>query len=938
MIAKMIQPLRPRWRTRPLVLLWATLLVLGLSIAATTVLLVLQLRANTLRQADRELRSFALILSDQAERSFEAVDIVQSGLFADLGSEGIRTPDDLRAHIAGIDVHNRLNGQGALLPQLDLIAVVDADGQFLNISHVWPPPKVNVADHKYFRELKSNPHQDVAISEPLVNRVTHTWAVVIAHGIRSPDGDFLGITFAGVLMSYFEKLYEGVVDRADMSVALLRNDGLLLAHYPHLEKGMAKPYPEGKVAGELARSIGSNGDETPAPSRIDGQDRLIAAHFLPAYPFMIAVSTSVESVLAPWHKQSYYLLGAAIQLELVLLGLGILLSRQMRNQSMLTEARAARAEAEAAKRGAEAEVALGHERERADREMRVQHVRLGAALGNMSQALCMFDATDRLVVANRRVAEMFGLAETDVQSGSTAAELRELLETRSTLAPTDVATIGDSILRPQADDIRSASVRELTDGRSLAVNFAPVEDDGWLVTLEDITERRMVEARIKHMAHHDALTGLPNRVLFHDRLSQAVARARRGESSAVLFLDLDHFKAVNDTLGHPVGDILLREVTQRLIKEVRETDTVARLGGDEFAIVQTKVNKPEGTATLATRIIDVISAPYQIDGHEVTIGTSIGIAVAPEDSTDPDQLLKNADMALYQAKAAGRGSYRHFEAEMDTRLRARRKLETDLRKAVADGELQVFYQPLLNLRTLAVCGFEALVRWFHPERGFIPPSEFVPVAEEIGLIIELGDHVLRRACRDAVGWPDGLKVAVNLSPIQLARRAVVANIADALRDSGLDPSRLELEITETAMIADTEGVLATLHQIRDQGVRIAMDDFGTGYSSLSYLLRFPFDKVKIDRSFIDGVGEGGHADVIVSAVIKLCTALGMTITAEGVETVQQLGYVASRQCTEAQGYLFSMPRPVGDVADMIRESEQQAGAALSITVAGLAAP
>jgi diguanylate cyclase (GGDEF)-like protein len=413
-----------------------------------------------------------------------------------------------------------------------------------------------------------------------------------------------------------------------------------------------------------------------------------------------------------------------------------------------------------------------------------------------------------------------------------------------------------------------------------------------------------------------------------------VARSHRGESSAIMFLDLDHFKAVNDTLGHPVGDALLREVTRRLTKEVREIDTVARLGGDEFAVVQAKLNKPDGTATLAQRIIDVVSAPYMLDGQEVTIGTSIGIACAPEDGTDPDQLLKNADMALYQAKAAGRGVFRHFEAEMDIRMRARRKLETDLRKALADGELRVFYQPLVNLKTLRVCGFEALVRWFHPTRGLIPPTEFVAVAEEIGLIMELGDWVLRQACRDAVTWPGRLKVAVNLSPIQLGRSLVVADISDALHESGLSPDRLELEITETAMLEDTGAVLVTLHQIRDLGVRIAMDDFGTGYSSLSYLLRFPFNKVKIDRSFIEGVGQGGDSDVIVAAVINLCIALGMTITAEGVATVQQLTYIARRHCTEAQGYLFSKPRPAADVPDMIRHSEQQSSAALEATLAG----
>jgi diguanylate cyclase (GGDEF)-like protein len=453
------------------------------------------------------------------------------------------------------------------------------------------------------------------------------------------------------------------------------------------------------------------------------------------------------------------------------------------------------------------------------------------------------------------------------------------------------------------------------------MNFAPMEDGGWLATLEDISARRSIEAKIAHMAHHDALTGLPNRVRFHEKLSEAVARSKRGEPCAVMFIDLDHFKAVNDTLGHPVGDALLREVTARLVRQVRETDTVARLGGDEFAIVQANVDRPEWTNLLAQRIIDVVTAPYEIDGHDVRIGTSIGIALAPADGSDPDQLLRNADMALYRAKEAGRGRFRHFESEMDTRLRARRQLELDLRKAIGEGEFKVFYQPLIDLKSRRVCGFEALIRWFHPERGMVSPADFVPVAEETGMIIELGDWTLRQACRDATQWPGTLKVAVNLSPIQLTRRTIVEDVASVLRESGLDPKRLELEITESAMITDTEAVLVLLNQIGDIGVRIALDDFGTGYSSLSYLLRFPFSKLKVDRSFIVGVGDGGDSDAIVAAVITLCHAIGMTITAEGVETMLQLNYIAKRNCTEAQGYLFSKPRPNEDVADMIRQCE-----------------
>jgi len=418
------------------------------------------------------------------------------------------------------------------------------------------------------------------------------------------------------------------------------------------------------------------------------------------------------------------------------------------------------------------------------------------------------------------------------------------------------------------------------------------------------------------MAHHDALTGLPNRVLFHERLAEAVARSRRRELSAVLFLDLDRFKSVNDTLGHPAGDDLLKQVTERLLGQVRETDTVARLGGDEFAIVQTAIRSAEDATVLAGRVIEAISAPYRLGDQQASIGTSIGIAIIPDDAQDADQLLKNADIALYRAKEEGRGRYRYFEPEMNARAQARRTLELDLRKALNDHEFEVFYQPLMNLGTRSVCGFEALVRWRHPDKGLVQPSDFISVAEETGLIVPLGEWVLRQACRDAVTWPNKLKVAVNLSPVQFGHRTLVADINAALAVSGLGPERLELEITETVMLGDTSTILAVLHQLRDLGVRIAMDDFGTGYSSLGYLRRFPINKVKIDRSFVDGIGNGGDCTAIVAAVTTLCTTLGMTTTAEGVETVEQLKQLVSVNCTEVQGYLFSPPRPAGDVAEM----------------------
>ncbi len=435
---------------------------------------------------------------------------------------------------------------------------------------------------------------------------------------------------------------------------------------------------------------------------------------------------------------------------------------------------------------------------------------------------------------------------------------------------------------------------------------------------QQTSERARAEAQISHMVHHDALTGLPNRVRFREEMDRALARARRGEPFAVFCVDLDHFKAVNDTLGHPVGDALLREVAGRLKACLRDTDTVARLGGDEFAILQVGGEQPLGATMLAERIIEFVSQPYDIAGHQVVIGASIGIALAPTDGDDADQLLKNADMALYRSKSDGRGVHRYFEPEMDAKMQTRRSLELDLRRAMVNEEFEIYYQPLVSLVDNGVCGFEALLRWKHPTRGMVSPADFIPLAEEIGVISPIGAWVLKRACQEASSWPSKVKVAVNLSPAQFKSKTLLLDVVAALGASGLPASRLELEITETVMLQDTETTLSTLYQLRDLGVRISMDDFGTGYSSLSYLRKFPFDKIKIDQSFIRDISSEDESVAIIRAVAGLGSSFGMATTAEGVETREQLRRLREEGCTEVQGYLFSPPKPAKEVGSMLR--------------------
>jgi diguanylate cyclase (GGDEF)-like protein len=552
-----------------------------------------------------------------------------------------------------------------------------------------------------------------------------------------------------------------------------------------------------------------------------------------------------------------------------------------------------------------------------EEELRAQNLRFDAALSNMSQALLMFDASARLVISNRRYEEMYGLSPEAVQPGCL---LRDLLQRRlenGTFSDNPDAYVC-TLMSAIAQGKTWSQLVELADGRSISVLNHPMAGGGWVATHEDITERRRAEKQIAHMARHDALTDLPNRVLLHERLAQALCDLPRDRQLAVLYLDLDHFKGVNDTLGHQIGDDLLKMIAARLRDCVGEDDTVARVGGDEFAIIRTGIEQPDDAAALARRICAAVKQPCELNGHAVISDTSIGLALAPGDGTDPTELLKNADMALYRAKADGRGTYRFFEPAMDARMKSRRALELALRVALANGEFELHYQPLISLDDRRITGCEALLRWQHPERGLVPPAEFIPIAEEIGLIVPLGEWVLRQACLDAMQWPSDIKVAVNLSPLQVMNQNLVAVVVGALATAGLPASRLEVEITESVLMQNSETTLATLHRLRELGVKISMDDFGTGYSSLSYLRSFPFDKIKIDRCFISGLASGDDSVAIVMAIAGLARHLGIATTAEGVETRQQFQQVKALGCSEMQGFLFSPPRPIAEVTQLFR--------------------
>jgi diguanylate cyclase (GGDEF)-like protein len=439
-----------------------------------------------------------------------------------------------------------------------------------------------------------------------------------------------------------------------------------------------------------------------------------------------------------------------------------------------------------------------------------------------------------------------------------------------------------------------------------------------LLALIDTTERRLAEARVAFMAQHDGLTGLPNRNMLKQQLDDTLLQNRRaGQKVAVHCLDIDGFKDVNGALGHAVGDKVLRSVAKRLRSSLRDQDSVGRLGADEFIVVQTGVTRPEDAADLARRLIEAVSEPYLIQGQNVVISARTGIAIAPGDGDDAERLLKNANMAVARAKSEAAGRLRFFEPDMDARAQARRRLETDLRAAIEADQLRPYYQPLVDLRTGHITGLESLVRWNSPERGFVSPGEFIPVAEETGLIEPIGGLVLRRACMEAARWPDPVRVAVNLSPLQFKTGNLLAQVMDALSRANLPAKRLELEITEALLMDKGEHVLATLHALRALGVHISMDDFGTGYSSLSYLRSFPFDKIKIDQSFVRGLASNRDAQAIVRAIVNLGKGLGVTTTAEGIETEAELSVLRAEGCDQGQGFLFSKARPNAEIVQLL---------------------
>jgi diguanylate cyclase (GGDEF)-like protein len=859
---------------------WAAIVLLGISAGAVG-WTIWQLRNDAIRAAISDSGNIAAVLAGQLSRSLQSIDSVLREL-EDRGRDADADSDrffDFHNNFDRKTFRKMLVAYRNRLPQVFNIAIADEHGQVVVSTAAWPTPDVNVSDRDYFNDARTRVDGALSASVPIDNRIDGTRTIVFARRLEGPNGDFIGIIYASVNSKYFEDIYVSTQSVHSLIFTLVRQDGTILFRHPDMRDSAGR-----KLSAQPAwlNSITKGVDGFRILGQSDGKVRFVSVRAVPAYPLFVNISVTESQALAGWFRRSATIGLGSTALLLFSLYLLIAIRRQMRHLS-------------------DSEASLTQKSQQLD-----------AALNNMPQGLAMFDRQQRLVVCNRQYTEMYGLPPERTRPGT---PLRAILE--ACAAPGDGAESSSFV----ADHLERAALREsfcavdeAPGGRILSISHQLMDNGGWVAIHQDITSQKRVEAELAHMARYDPLTGLANRAVFLAQTNTALERVRQlGGHFSVLMLDLDQFKAVNDSLGHAAGDALLRTVAGRLRQVMHDVDHVARFGGDEFALLQIveqdRRDHRADTAALADKLLKAVTEPYDLAGRKVFIGVSIGITSAPDDGCDADALIRNADLALYQAKSEGRNRHCFFEASMERRARERRDLEDELRKAIAREDFELHYQTIFDVESGECCGAEALIRWRHQERGLIPPDQFIAIAEESGLIVPLGEWILRRACADAARWPPHLKVAVNLSPVQFKDSNLLDMLRSALREGGLAAARLELEITETVLVEKNEANLAVLQQLKSLGAAVVLDDFGIGYSSMRYLQNFPIDKIKIDRSFIQSMPNHRDSMAIVCAIAGLARNLDIETTAEGVETAEQFALLRGAGCQLAQGYLFSRPVP-----------------------------
>ena len=848
-------------------------------VLAGAVALDVYLRNVLVEVGSSSARNLSASLSDQTDRSLQSALSTVSSVIERLQNDGLTSGGALESAASAKDVRAMLRDRLAADRTLGGLFLVGADGMIGSLDRA---PQVNIADlhgQDHLEALRDAPADAIYVSTPFLSAASGMWQLSLSKRVSASDGAFLGLVNSVVALPSFDNILKKVAVGKHASVSIFRGDGSIIAGFPQREIAVSADIVNNDVITQLIVQK-PDGVERQT-SAVDHAERLFAVVHSLDFPIVSVVAVAMDDVLAGWLSQVEALaLIAALVVLAIVFGAFRLAARVER----LAEAQS---------------------REAIQRQVAVQYTRFNNAMDNIVQGLAMYDRNDCLIACNKRYAEIYKLPNALAGPGVKRAQISTFRGDEG---------FGVALSEPIEDSDGSLlTISRLSDGRIIAQRKKRLADGGWVSTHEDVTVRHRAEEKVKELARSDVLTGLLNRIEFKQRLEERLAEARRRLARyAVLYLDLDHFKGVNETLGHSFGDKLLQEVATRIRAVTREGDVIARLGGDEFAIIQRIAFVPRDVVRLAERLIDSIGKPFAIDGNDIDMSASIGISLAPDDGVDGDEVIRNADMALLHAKTS-RGSYSFFKPAMDEQVRARRSLENDLRSALAEEQFELYFQPVVSVADRQVKSFEALLRWKHPERGAVPPSTFIPIVEENELIVPIGEWVLRRACEEAAKWPAHIKVAVNVSAVQLKSPGIVRTIVEATEAAGIEGSRLIVEVTESVMITDAELAISTLHAIRDMGGEIAMDDFGTGYSSLSYLRRFPFDKIKIDQSFVSELGQRDDSVAIVRAATGLAKALGMGAVAEGVETEEQFAHVASEGCSEAQGYLISRPMPASEV-------------------------
>jgi diguanylate cyclase (GGDEF)-like protein len=860
------------------------------------------LRSDAIRDESNDVGNIATVLAEQTSRSLLAVDLVLTEIQDQVRSVGIASADDFTTRLKDKKTFEFLRERLSRLIQADVVTLADNQGDIVNLSREWPAPRVNISDREYFRYLAKTRDDKMYIAAPVSSRVSGQPVIFFSKRITGPDGSFLGLVLVGLDPTYFRNIYEAITSLREQSFELVRSDGAILVRYPHQEVVGARMSPDSRW-----HNVASLGGGEYRDLDVTGAYQIGASRPAGAFPIFVNVTVPESAALANWESRTAFI--AVGTLLIVACPLLLLLMLRKLLESVIASERSLEQNA---------------------RELAKLNTRLDLAFNNMSQGLCFFNGQRHLIVCNRRFVEMYDLSGEQVRPGMSLeaiVDLRFQAGTSPKMSRDDYLTWRNSI---SVSDKPSVTIVELNNGSFFKISHIPMPDGGWVATHEDVTASKRDEARISYMAHHDALTGLASRSYFTETIEAAkIDLDHHGHRFGLLMLDLDRFKAINDSMGHAAGDTLLKEVARRLKNVIAENDVVARLGGDEFAIITfgTSIDSDEphhdGAIALARRVLDVINEPFVIEAKSVFVGASIGVALAPDDGIETEALLKKADLALYKSKAKGRNVYSLFDPQMMVETDALHKLEADMRAGLSRSEFEVHYQPVIDARTNDIAGAEALVRWRHPEHGLIPPISFIPLAESTGLIIPLGEFVLHRACCDAMNWPAKLKLAVNLSAIQFRKPHLFDVIMRALVESGLPPERLEVEVTESVLLENETEYAVLLHQLKNIGVSVALDDFGTGYSSLSYLKQFPFDKIKIDRSFIVDVAEHEGSMAIVSSIIGLARGLNMITTAEGIETEGQFEIIRAAGVTLAQGYLFGCACPIAEFNAGLERADQK---------------